>query len=121
MSNKKLVYQFWEKHIRTWQVSGFSRAKYCTLNNIPKSTFHDWVRKINVSDKEVATPTEESSQVPRDQLFSEVKIKEQKIDLAENYSDVLYQIRFKGFEIHCQSLPSPHWILELQTLLLGES
>ena len=37
---------FWKKHIVAWKESGFSIAEYCELEELAKSTFSYWKRKL---------------------------------------------------------------------------
>jgi len=37
---------FWKKHIEAWKESGFSIAEYCELEELAKSTFFYWKRKV---------------------------------------------------------------------------
>jgi hypothetical protein len=37
---------FWKNHIEAWKESGFSIADYCELEELAKSTFSYWKRKL---------------------------------------------------------------------------
>lgn len=38
---------FWQKHIMNWKESKLSPHKYCTENNLIRSTFMRWVEKLD--------------------------------------------------------------------------
>jgi hypothetical protein len=37
---------YWKKHLEAWKESGFSIADYCELEDLAKSTFSYWKRKV---------------------------------------------------------------------------
>ena len=38
--------QFWQMAIETWQNSGMSISKFCTVEELPESTFYNWRKKL---------------------------------------------------------------------------
>lgn len=45
-NNAAAKIEFWQKHIEAWKESGFSIADYCELEELAKSTFCYWKRKL---------------------------------------------------------------------------
>ena len=44
---------FWGQHIKNWQKSGMSQAKYCEQKNLRVSAFGYWHRKLSSPDSEI--------------------------------------------------------------------
>lgn len=43
--------EFWHKHIEAYKASGFSLAEYCELEELAKSTFSYWKRKLEEKEQ----------------------------------------------------------------------
>ena len=47
----KVRAEYWRKHIKRWEGSSLSQAKYCRENRLSESSFSGWRRKLALEPK----------------------------------------------------------------------
>lgn len=57
--------QFWTPHIKKWQSSGISQAKYCINNNLTLRMFSYWKNKICKKPEKSRLISEKSNSTPK--------------------------------------------------------
>lgn len=114
--------QFWYKHYLAWKEQGVSRQVYCQNNNLAQTTFYNWINKLKLPKPETHSIKSLKRKEQSCLQFSEVKVINTQIpqvSTAEIYP-IQCRIGFRGFDLHCSSLPAPEWLMELQ-MLMGRS